>query len=257
MLNEGSFVRPTDDIDMTMVVAMARKTVFEGTAAVQRAAIQREIIECSGSFATASKNDKSVSLWNMTIAQKGEESGNDKNVAGINLANVLKHDTAIGAMTARGNTIITGDVIGVVYMWERQQTRIGSLGGFASDGWEKVHKFTPWRNNVLYTPDEMSEQAILRLCILRNGTFVSGTRSGKVRVWDDIESIDEYEVYKNHSNSANVVTRGSLTAIQSLPPVKDPNTREECLAFSVASTDGNVRSMTLYPQDQASKYKRT
>lgn len=253
VLNEGSFVRPTDDIDMAIVAAMAKKMALEGTPAVQRAAIQREIIECSGSFATASKNDKSVSLWNMTIAEKGEENGSDKNVAEINLANVLKHDTAIGAMSAREDTIITGDEMGVVYMWERKQTRIGSLGGFASDGWEKVHKFTPWRNNVLYTPDEMSEQAILRLCILRNGTFVSGTISGKVRVWDDIESIDEYEVYKKHSNSANVVTSGSLTAIQCLPPVKDPNTREDCLAFSVASTDGNVRSMASYPQDRAKR----
>eukprot|EP00585_Thalassiosira_rotula_P010867 CAMPEP_0196138828 /NCGR_PEP_ID=MMETSP0910-20130528/6327_1 /TAXON_ID=49265 /ORGANISM="Thalassiosira rotula, Strain GSO102" /LENGTH=329 /DNA_ID=CAMNT_0041399485 /DNA_START=50 /DNA_END=1036 /DNA_ORIENTATION=+ len=45
VLNEGSFVRPTDGVDMAMVAAMAKKTAWEGAASVQRAAIQREIIQ--------------------------------------------------------------------------------------------------------------------------------------------------------------------------------------------------------------------
>eukprot|EP00579_Thalassiosira_antarctica_P012142 CAMPEP_0201913016 /NCGR_PEP_ID=MMETSP0903-20130614/3537_1 /ASSEMBLY_ACC=CAM_ASM_000552 /TAXON_ID=420261 /ORGANISM="Thalassiosira antarctica, Strain CCMP982" /LENGTH=680 /DNA_ID=CAMNT_0048448107 /DNA_START=124 /DNA_END=2166 /DNA_ORIENTATION=- len=247
VLNEGSFVRPTDDVDMAMVTAMAKKTALEGAASVQRAAIQREIIECSGSFVTASKNDKNVNVWEMTVAEKREENDTDENVAEINRAHVLEHDVAIGAMAAVQDMILTGDVMGVVYMWGRKRRSFGSWSN--NNSWTKLHKFIPWKRDVLRSSDEISEQSILKLCILGSGTFVSGTKSGKVRVWDT-ETAKTYEVYKKHATSIKV-TSGSVSGIQKLPPVKDPNTGEECEAFSVASTDGRVMSMALYPQDSS------
>mmetsp|Transcript_7001 Transcript_7001/g.15169 ORF Transcript_7001/g.15169 Transcript_7001/m.15169 type:complete len:597 (+) Transcript_7001:145-1935(+) len=237
VLNEGSFVRPTDGVDMAMVAAMAKKTAWEGAASVQRAAIQREIIQCSGSFATSQKNDKNVNIWEMTV---GENS--DEDAAKINLADKLEHDTSIAAMAAVKNAILAGDIMGVVHMWGRKQSLFRSWG---NDGnWTKLHVFTPWKNNKgIRSPLEISEQSILNLCLLDGGTFVCGTRSGVVRVWDNTKAKD-FVVYKKHATSLKV-TSETVTGIQKLPSIKDPNTGEECMAFSVASSGGKVMSIAL------------
>mmetsp|Transcript_14423 Transcript_14423/g.31344 ORF Transcript_14423/g.31344 Transcript_14423/m.31344 type:complete len:665 (+) Transcript_14423:298-2292(+) len=246
VLNEGSFVRPTDGVDMAMVTAMARMTALEGAASVQRAAIQREYIECSGSFATSSKNDKNVKIWTMAVTGK-----NDENVAQIHLDHELKHDASIRAMVTGQNLILAGDVVGDVHMWEceRRKLAFGSKGS-----WAKTHKFTPWKTRVVHTPDEKSAQSIEKLCLLDGGTFVSGTKSGVVRVWRDIKSAKGFEVYKKHASSIKV-TKKSVTDVQKLPPVKDPNTKEECMAFSVAFADGRLVSMALYPRGPSKKEK--
>jgi len=241
ILDEGSFVRPTDDVDMAMVAAMAKKTALEGAASVQRAAIQREIIQCSGSFATASKNEKNVKIWSMAVADK-----NDTNAAKIILDHELEHTASIGALAAMKNTILTGDNMGFVHVWGRKQKTFG-----IQNSWTTLHKLTPWRKNARHTPDQMLEQSIQALCFLDKGTYVSGTKSGTVRVWNNLETT---EVYKKSASSVKVTSR-MVTDIQKLPPVKDPNTAEECMAFSASFSDGRMVSMAMYPEDPSDNEK--
>ena len=97
VIDEGEFVRPTDEIDQAMLKAVMKKAALEGAAAVQQAAARREIIKCSGSFATAATNDHNVSVWNMDTAAKDEEAGvatDVANAATLSLSHVLDHQHA-------------------------------------------------------------------------------------------------------------------------------------------------------------------
>src|SRR6056300_992516 len=113
ILDKGSFVRPTDEINMSMVKAMARKTVLEGPTSMQQAAYNRSIIQCSGSFATSSKNGKVIKVWDMTVldnktattAEEGDDSSvtnvmMKNNVAKVCLVQELQHDAAIEVIKA-------------------------------------------------------------------------------------------------------------------------------------------------------------
>lgn len=254
VLAEGSYVRPTDDIDMAMVAAVAKKTVLEGAASLQRAAVQREIIQCSGSFATLSRNDKKIMMWQMNVAEKSDENLPPKDAAKIDCEEELEHEASIGTMTSSQNMILAGDTMGVVIMWKRSRQTTLNWGSKKSK-WKKCHKFTPWKTGVLQTPEEVTRQSILKLCLLDKETFVIATRAGTVRVWDNIGSADGYEVHrKNHTSSAKI-TSETVTDIRKLPPIEDPNTGESCLGFSVSSTDGHVMSMAVYPREFSVKRK--
>jgi len=252
VIDEGSYVRPTDDIDMAMASAVIKKAALEGAAAVQRAARQREIIKCSGSFVTASQNDKDVSVWEMDIAEKGEggEKTREDNVATLSLAHVLEHDSAVTALAATRTRIFAGDVTGVVVLWERKEGLLSWARGGGT--WTKLHQFPPWKR-ALASPTEKLEQSIVGLCALGEGTFVTGGKSGTVRVWDNFGTAKGYMVLKKgHANSVKF-TSGTLTGIQKLPHAKNPNTGKECQAFAVASTDGRMACMALHPQESSTK----
>ncbi|KAL7549775.1 hypothetical protein ACHAWF_013037 [Thalassiosira exigua] len=235
VLDEGSYVRPTDEIDADMLNAVAKKTVLEGAAAVHRAAVQREIIECSGSFATASKNCTDINIWEMAVSeQRGVESFNG-NFAEINLIQVLEHDTAITAMevAVTRNRILSGDVRGNVTLWERQRR-------WSKKKWNQVCKFTPHyrRPTKLSTPEDALSESVTSLCFLgeRGGEtkFVLGTKSGKLRVWDIDKTTANQDRRKDHALASIKITSNSLACMRMLPPVKDPNTGAEC--FSIRSS---------------------
>jgi len=253
VMREGCYVRPTDDIDMAMITAMAKKTAMQGAGAVQRAAVLREIIECSGSFATLARNDREINIWNMNVVDKTDGNLPNGNVAKIDLDCVINHDASIGTMTVGHNLILAGDIMGVVTMWERSKRRSLTSWGGNSKTWTKVHKFTPWKSGVLHSPAEISKQSILRLCFLDRETFVSASKSGTIRVWDNIDALNTFEVYKKKNSHSMKITSDLVSGIQKLAPVEDPTTGELCLAFSVSSTDGHVMSMALYPRDPRKK----
>ncbi len=204
---------------------------------------------CPGSFATLSRNDKKINMWEMTVADKSGEDASDENCAQIKLVHHLEHDASIGAMTGRNNIMIAGDIMGVVVMWKRARRASIVSWGKGGNNWTKIHKFTPWKPGSLTAPAEISKQSILKLCLLDNGTFVSGSKNGTIRVWDGIDAAKEFEVHKKRHAHSMKVTGELISGIRRLPPVNDPNTGEGCLAFSVGSTDGHVMSMALYPRD--------
>lgn len=252
VLHEGSFVRPTDEIDGAMLAAMAKKTVFDGAASVQQAAIQREIIECSGSFVTASKNSSIVNVWDMHVAEENTDGSRNKNVAEIDLGRALEHEASIQSMATMSDKIITGDVMGDVYLWEYRRSSFGAI----HKNWMKQRKFTPWRGKGPHSPAKITENMVLHLCFLNEGRrFIAGSNSGVIRVWD-IEGTKKVDVvHKNDAQSVKV-TCDSLSGIQQLPSVEDPNTGEKCPAFAVSSTDGRVVSMALHHPD-SSKQERS
>lgn len=248
VLDEGSYVRPTDDVDIDMVTAMAKKTVLEGAAAVQRAAVQRETIECSGSFVTASKNCGYVDVWKMAVVKKNEEDiCND--VCEISLAHKLEHDAPIKAIAAERDMIVTGDAMGIVWLWQHKKR-------WSHVGWEKLCKFS--RSATISSHDEAFKRSITSLCFIQGvgntGTplncIVSGSKGGKVRVWDISKASTAQGEVKRAITSLKVTSdSGSLSGIEKLPSFQDPNTGADCLAFSAATTNGHVISMAVYPRD--------
>lgn len=244
VLDEGLFIRPTDDLDLSMVSAVAKKTALEGAASVHRAAALREYIECSGSFATASRNQHKVQIWRLSLAKDDRE-----NVAKIDLLHELEHDTSIGAIATKKTKTLTGDAMGAVHLWELEKGFRGLNGG----SWTKIHKYTPWKIGSAPSGDVM-QQSIQGLCFLSDQAFVSGTKNGVLRVWPNVDSIKDFEVNKKQASSIKVTSK-AVTCIQKLHQVKDPNTGERCMAFSAAFADGRMVSMALYPQDPTEKAK--
>ena len=236
-------MRPTDDIDADMLKAMAKKTALEGNAAVQIAAAQREIIECSGRFISASKNDKNVSVWDVAIAKKKEDASTNKNVADLTLAEVIKHDAHIESMVVTANgLILVGDSMGEVVMFSRsRKSMFGSSKTFV-----KTCKYA--QRASLSSPEAIMEQAITHLSLLEgNSKFVAGSRNGSVRVWKipGKTSRAYHVVNKKEAISMKITRLNHLSGIQALPPMKDPSSGDMCLAFSAASTDGKVISIAL------------
>jgi WD40 repeat protein len=116
IIEDGKYVRPTDKIDATMTVSMVRKSIVEGSTSVQKAAKERQIIECSCEFATITQKSKRVKLWCVTTCPE-KEGGN---VADVMMMHELKHDAVVQSITSmRGKGIIlTGDSNGHVKLWK-------------------------------------------------------------------------------------------------------------------------------------------
>jgi hypothetical protein len=257
VLDGGKYVRPEGDMDLAMFSAAMKKAAREGSAALVKAARAREIIKCSGSFATASKNDKAVRVWEMAAAadQDREEGAGarapDDDAATLTAAHVLEHDHAVTALAATKKRIFLGDATGVVVLWERQEGLFASLCGKGGD-WTKVRKFTPWKAGALVPPEDMLEQEIVRLCVMGDA-LVAGGKSGVVRVWDALGDLEDFEAHKKEHASSVKVASGALVGIAGLPPVEDPATGEARRAFAVAAPDGRVASLALHPREDSAK----
>ena len=224
-----------------MLKAVAKKVALEGTASAQRAASKREIIECSGSFVTAAKNSSKVNVWVMSSVNNKADDCYTENVAELSLGQLLDHEYSIKALATVKGKILTGDVMGEVFLWEQKNTFI------SRKLWTKSCTFTPWKDSSLRSPEETSDQMIRYLCFLEEESkFVAGSNNGTIRVWDSSGSAKGRVMQKKDAQSMKVTSK-PLAGIQKLPRVKDPNTGEQCLAFTVAARDGRVLSMALSP----------
>ena len=110
-----------------MVKAMAKKTVLEGPSSMHQAAFEHSIIQCSGAFATSSKNGKVVKVWEMSVVDnKADDSTttNNNDVSKVCLVQELQHDSVIEAIeTAEdGYSIIVGDVTGDLFLWSKSKS---------------------------------------------------------------------------------------------------------------------------------------
>ena len=256
VLDSGDYVRPTDEIDMAMIKAMAIKAAFEGSGAVNRAAAEREIISCSGTFATASTNDKLVRIWEIDVADKEnndhsqssvsrQESAKSKGIAKIALAHELKNDFSIVAMSSSGHDmILVGDVMGDVILWQKVRSSMVSV----RMTWTRIRKFTWVNSKQLYTPEEITKQSITLLSFLEGeDMFVVGTKRGVLSVW---EAKNKKEIVSNKESIRLRVRNSPLTGLQKLPAVKDPKTKKSCRAFSTSYEDGFVVSIAMRPQER-------
>mmetsp|Transcript_3215 Transcript_3215/g.4940 ORF Transcript_3215/g.4940 Transcript_3215/m.4940 type:complete len:619 (-) Transcript_3215:34-1890(-) len=186
-LDEGSFARPTGDINTSIVKAMAKKTAFEGTSSIQQAAFEQSIIQCSGAFATSSKNGRTIKMWEMSFLdhKTSDDSTTEKNICKVCLDQELQHDSVVEAVEASEDrcSIIVGDVMGDVFLWNKAKTYLSALGVTKRKRWTLIHKFT-WRGDVRVHTGEIFQHSITSLCYIDGSKFVSGTKEGMVQIWD-------------------------------------------------------------------------
>uniref|UniRef100_A0A7S2KNC8 Uncharacterized protein n=1 Tax=Skeletonema marinoi TaxID=267567 RepID=A0A7S2KNC8_9STRA len=234
-LDEGSFVRPTDDINISMVKAMAKKTALEGPTSMQQAAFERAIIQCSGAFATSSKNGKTVKVWEMSVVdgKANDDSTTNDNVSKVCLAQELQHDAVIEAVEASedGCRIIVGDVMGVVFLWNKSKSYLSALGVTKSKPWTLIHKFT-WRGDIRVHTGEIFQHSITSLCFIGESKFVSGTKEGMVQIWDGSNTKDKPQTIR--------VAEQPVSRIQKLA-MNEANVE----GFSVCCDGGRVVALTV------------
>jgi WD40 repeat protein len=218
-----------------MVKAMAKKTVFEGPTSMQQAAFERSIIQCSGVFATSSKNGKTIKVWEMSVVDNktNDDSTTNNDLAKVCLVQELQHDAVIEAVDAAedGCSIIVGDVMGDVFFWSKSKSYLSAFGVTKSKRWTLIHKFT-WRDDIRVHTGEIFQRSITSLCFL-DGTkkFVSGTKEGMVQIWNGNTS--------GKSQTVRVAEQ-PVSCIQKLS-MNDPNVE----GFSVCCDGGRVVALTV------------
>jgi WD40 repeat protein len=254
---------------MSMVKAMARKTVLEGPTSMQQAAYNCSIIQCSGSFATSSKNGKVIKVWDMTVldnktatvatAEKEDNSSvtnimMKNNVAKVCLVQELQHDAVIEVIKATedGQTIIAGDVMGDICLWRKSSSNKSLLSGFKgtnkSSSWSLIHKFT-WRDDIdnkrgsstssIHPPNVIFQHSITSLCFLLDdgSKFVSGTKEGLVQIWNGNDNKLPPQTIR--------VAEVPLSSIQKLPSNGD----DKLEGLSVCCADGSIVALKLVMEE--------
>ena len=185
-LDEGSFVKSTDNVNMSMA-AMVKKSAFNGPASTHQAASDRLIIECSGTFATSSLSGRVVKIWEMsTLDGKIDDfTSNNKDISKVCLVQELQHDVAIEAVEASedGSNIYVGDLRGDVFLWSKPKSMLSTLGVTKTKGWEMIRKFT-WRGDDRVHVEDLFQHSVTSLCFLGGANLVSGTKEGVVQIWD-------------------------------------------------------------------------
>lgn len=224
-----------------MIKAMAKKTVFEGPTSMHQAALERSIIQCSGAFATSSKNGKTIKVWEMSLVDgnktNDDSTTNNNDVAKVCLVQELQHDAVIEAVDAAedGCSIIAGDVMGDVFLWSsKSKSYLSALGVTKSSKqrWTLIHKFT-WRGDVRVHTGEIFQHSITSVCFLDGSKkFVSGTKEGMVQIWDGNNSDNKPKTIQ--------VAEQPVSRIQKLS-INEPNVE----GFSVCCDGGRVVALTV------------
>jgi len=251
IVDDGSYVRPTDNVDMAMATAATLKAMKEGSAALAKAAKERQIIACSCEFATISGRHNVVKLWSVNLLELevGQHPSQMPNVAEAKAGQELKHDAVVESIEAvRGKgLILTGDRMGHVRLWNSAKNVFLPN---SSRAWSCVRTFS-WRpKSKLSTVDESMLFAITSLAFLQGNTmFVSGSKSGNLRVW----KVDGTKTKGETVNKELICITGAhnmaITSVRQGPGVKDDgdnnNNADGNLSFSSASEDGKVLSFAV------------
>lgn len=240
----GTFVRPTDNVDMAMAGAMTMKAMKQGSASVTKAAHERQIIACSCEFATVCGRHPVVKMWSVKLIEQDEKHPSEGgNVAEVKLEQELKHDSIVESIASvRGKGIIlTGDRMGNVAYWHTGKNIF--LPG-TSRVWSCVRTFS-WRSvGDLYSVEESMQFAITCVSFLQgNALFVSGSKSGNLRLWHVDGTKTNGETVKKELICITGAHSESISAISQGPQLtKDA---EQSLSFSSASADGKVLSFAI------------
>jgi WD40 repeat protein len=264
IIEDGKYVRPTDNVDMTMAITVVRKSLQDGSNSVQKAARERQIIECSCEFATISEKCKLVKLWSVIHAGQVEEEGG--NVVELTKTHELKHDAVVQSITSmRGKgMILTGDSIGHVRLWQSGRNGESSINLYdeihinfyaatshfrvcsslvflpnSSYVWTCARTFSWRQNSYIMSVQENCLAAITSLTFLHRNMFVSGSRSGILRVWTVDGTKSNGETITKEDICINGAHNLSVTAVRQV------RSRDGNVSFSSASEDGKVLSFTI------------
>ena len=200
--------------------------------------MHQSIIECTGTFATSSKNGKTIKVWEMSIADSKKEDDDDsktnKDVVKVCMLQELEHDAVIEVVEVAedGSSIIVGDVMGDVSLWNKSKSYLSALGVTKSKRWTLIHKFTRKGDMGVVHTGEIFQHSITSLCFLDGSKFVSGTKEGMVQIWDGNNKEDKAQMVR--------VAEKPVSRIQKLS-IKEPNVE----GFSVCCDGGRVVALTV------------
>lgn len=262
VINAGSYVRPDAAVDWDMVSAVVKTGVKRGSMAVQRAATERHVLRCSAEFVSCSGKHRVIRVWKILQVEDQEELGPNDNVCEVSLSQDLEHDSVVESIAARGNDLIlAGERMGNVVLWKRKSNcKCGSPGlvelrtnetlpaivflphGKQANGtWSATRTFS-WipKSDYLRKVDECMALGITALAFVDDKYFVSGSRSGHVRVWSTEGTRKEGEVSKEAAVSITGAHTGKVTRVQKGPPLSGFH-----VSFSSASSDGKTLSFVF------------
>lgn len=244
MIEDGTYVRPTDKVDTAMAVAMTKKAMLQGSGSVQKAAQERHILGCSCEFATISGRHPVAKMWSVNHVEQedGEPLRLGGDVAEVKSEQELKHDTVVESIASvvRKGIVVTGDRMGTVKLWKSAKNVF--LPG-AGKIWACTRTFS-WRlKSELSSVGESMQFAITSLTFLQGNTmFVSGSKSGNLRVWKVEGKKKNGETVRKEEICITGAHSLPITAIQQGPEV---NSVENSISFSSASEDGKVLSFSV------------
>lgn len=162
-------------------------------------------------------------------------------VAEVTLEYELKHDTVVESVTSvpGKGVILTGDRMGTVRLWKHARNVF--LPGQACV-WSCVRTFS-WRSSSVYSVKESMQFAITSVCLLKgNALFVSGSKSGKLRIWSVDGTKEDSETVNKELICITGAHVNAIAAIQQGPKMME---NAESLSFSSASADGKVLSFSF------------
>jgi len=252
MIEDGSYVRPTDDVDWSMMSAMTKKAMKEGSASVQRAARERQIIACSLQFASITGAHRTVKIWSVKgIDEKNDEKmeegspwGKNVNVAEVTLLQQLDHENVIESVaTVLGKSmLLAGDRMGSVTLWKglKNVFKRGS-----PKVWQSIRVFN-WRHKLdLHKCQESMQFGITSLSFLGEGFFVSGARGGALRIWNVNGSGAKDETVNRELIGLSGAHTSEVTSIVTGKNVKECLSKEKMMTFNTCGKDGIVLSFMV------------
>jgi len=282
VLNEGTYVRPTDDIHMTTLLSVSKKAMALDTSVMQRASSRTETWECSGVFATASHRSCAVKIWCMDV----EDSSKAGDATDTKLDQQLEHPDfvkSVFAVEGKG-MLLSGTIKGDVHLWRQSKSIVGANGTWSCERIFHSHKKTPEGQTL--AENMMAAVSCLSFCG-GDEIVVAGTKNGLLRVWktkggqkDDKKGINSkaLKIKNAHLMAATSIQRLPLptenvtgknakhdkkdteskefnidtnlmgvTSIQQLPSMIDKVTGKTCAAFAAASADGSMCCYALRP----------
>ena len=231
---DGEYVRPDDDVDMDMIKAVARKTITGGgSAGLQQAAKNREIICCACEFAAITGHHAVVKVWSIRHAEDQSDIKGGCNCAEVTMQQEIKNDIVIQALTAAldKGLILTGDRLGIIKLWRGSKGMISK-----TKTWTCERQFSWKKKAELCSVDDVMNFSITSLSFLSEDLFVSGTRRGVLRLWKVDNDNDLVSIKGAHTGEVTGIKSGCF---------EKKNRTEKYVTFSTASSDGKVLSFAV------------
>jgi len=248
MIDDGTYVRPTDSVDWSMMAAVTKKAAKEGSNSVQRAARERQIIACSLQFASITGAHRTVKVWSVKHNDKKkeekEEMSEGENVAEIKLVQELEHDNVVESVaTMPGKSmLLAGDRMGSVTLWKgiKNVFKRGS-----PKMWHCIRVFN-WRQPLeLHKCKESMQFSITSLTFLGEKYFVSGARGGDLRIWNVNGSGAKDETVHNELIGLSGAHSSEITSIITGRDVVEGSSKEKMMTFNTCGKDGMVLSFMV------------
>lgn len=248
IIDDGTYVRPTDNVDWSMITAMTKMAVKEGSNSVQRAAQERQIISCSLEFASITGAHRSVKIWAVEHMDKKDdecmEQSEGKNVADIKLMQELEHENVVESLATLSSKtmLLAGDRMGCVTLWK------GCKNLFKRGGpkvWQSIRVFS-WRHgSELYKVNECMQFGITSLSFLGGDLFISGARGGDLRVWNVNGSGAKDETVHNELIGLSGAHSSEITAVITGKKVAAVSSKEKMMTVYTCGKDGMVLSFMV------------